>query len=230
MIEPFARAIGSSRPYVTLKMAASLDGFVAPQAGPYWLTGTRTRELVRELRYQHDAVMIGAGTARVDDPQLTVRPPHARAKPYERVIVCEDRPIAAQSRVLAAVPGYARTIVLAPAGARDAFRALEEVANCLYIGSHNAKKLDLGPALTALKDAGITSVLCEGGPTLASALLAAGLVDRLVWLVAPVMLRTDFAIPALAQDVMAEMQSWNFEGIERSGDDLILTARLPQHV
>ncbi|MBV8151760.1 MAG: bifunctional diaminohydroxyphosphoribosylaminopyrimidine deaminase/5-amino-6-(5-phosphoribosylamino)uracil reductase RibD, partial [Candidatus Eremiobacteraeota bacterium] len=94
LIEPFSIAIRSRRPYVTLKMAASLDGYVAPRPGSFWLTSPASRERVRELRIAHDAVMVGAGTVRIDDPQLTVRPIHARRRPYARVIVCEDDAIA----------------------------------------------------------------------------------------------------------------------------------------
>src|SRR5579884_3487323 len=82
LIEPFSVAVRTARPYITLKMAASLDGYVAPKPGAHWLTGEVARERVRELRAAHDAVMVGAGTVRVDDPQLTVRPAHARRKPY----------------------------------------------------------------------------------------------------------------------------------------------------
>jgi diaminohydroxyphosphoribosylaminopyrimidine deaminase/5-amino-6-(5-phosphoribosylamino)uracil reductase len=162
LIEQFAHAIRSPRPYLALKMAASLDGYVAPKPGSHWLTGAESRERVRELRYWHDAVMVGAGTARIDDPQLTVRPPHARGRQYARVIVCEDHAIPATSRALLAEDGYARTILLAPTGVRNEFRDLEARAECIFVGNEDAIQLDLGAALVALKDAGITSVLCEG--------------------------------------------------------------------
>jgi len=80
LIEAFAVWIRGPRPFVTLKMAASLDGYVAPSPGPHWLTGSEAREFVRELRCEHDAVIVGAGTVVVDDPRLTVRPPHGRGR------------------------------------------------------------------------------------------------------------------------------------------------------
>jgi len=230
LIEQFAVSIRSPRPYVTLKMAASLDGYVAPKPGSHWLTGPQARERVRELRFWHDAVMIGAGTARIDDPQLTVRPPHARMRPYARVIVCEDHAIPSSSHVLLEETGYARTILLAPAGARNEFRELQDRAECMFVGAADATRLDIGSGLVALKDAGISSVLCEGGPTIAALLLNAGFVDRLIWIVAPVRLENSEAVPALAGDLYEQIRARDFETVERSGDDLILTAKLGRHV
>lgn len=230
LIEQFAHAIRSPRPYLTLKMAASLDGYVAPKPGSHWLTGAESRERVRELRCWHDAVMVGAGTARIDDPQLTVRPPHARQRQYARVIVCEDHAIPANSRALLAEDGYARTILLAPAGVRNEFRELEARAECIFVGNADAIQLDLGAALVALKAAGVTSVLCEGGPTLASALLSGRYVDRLVWLLAPVFLSNPEAVPVLAPGAAGSLEGWEFEPPERSGDDLLLTAKLRPNV
>ncbi|MGA3035976.1 MAG: bifunctional diaminohydroxyphosphoribosylaminopyrimidine deaminase/5-amino-6-(5-phosphoribosylamino)uracil reductase RibD [Vulcanimicrobiaceae bacterium] len=230
LIEQFAVSIRSPRPYVTLKMAASLDGYVAPKPGSHWLTGAASRERVREMRFWHDAVMVGAGTVRVDDPLLTVRPPHARRRAYTRVIVCETDPIPKNAHVFEPREEYARTIVLAPAGSRERFRELEEVAECVYVGPPDSKKLEPHAALPALKEAGISSVLCEGGPTLAGALLNAGLVDQLVWIVAPVRLENPEAVPALPGDLYGQIQTRDFETVERSGDDLLLTAKLSRNV
>lgn len=232
LIEPFAVAVRAGRPYVTLKMAASIDGCVAPAPGSFWLTGAESRERVRELRGAHDAVMAGAGTVRVDDPQLTVRPLHARRRPYVRVVVCETEPVdpgAAIFRTPEPAGAFRRTIVLAPGGARKKFAALEDAAEVIYVGRPGAKELDLAGALAALKEAGIFSVLCEGGPTLASRLLAAGLVDRLVWFVAPVLLRNPRAVPALIDDVSG-VAGLRFDRVERSGPDLMLAARLGGNV
>ena len=90
LVEPFARAVRDKRAYLTLKMAMSVDGAITSKPGVQeWITGEPERLYVRDLRIAHDAVMVGAGTVRVDDPQLTVRPPHDRLRPYVRVVVCE---------------------------------------------------------------------------------------------------------------------------------------------
>jgi diaminohydroxyphosphoribosylaminopyrimidine deaminase/5-amino-6-(5-phosphoribosylamino)uracil reductase len=233
LIERFRYTVASVLPYVTLKMAMSLDGYVSPRPGAYRVTGAAARERVFDLRAEHDAVMVGAGTVRVDDPLLTVRPHRTRVKPYARVVVCESAPIPGASRVLEtpadAPPGaYRPTIVLAPAGLAGAFAPLAARVEIVLAGEPDATVLDLHAGLVALRAAGIATVLCEGGPTLAGSLIAAGLVERIVWFVAPRLLRSDAAVPVLAgADLAAAATGWTFERVERVGDDLMITARLP---
>lgn len=232
LTERFRWTIAHDVPYVTLKMAASLDGYVASRPGAQqWLTGPLARERVRDLRIEHDAVMVGAGTVRVDDPQLTVRPHATRRKPYARVVVCEGGPVPPASRVLlppadAPAGAYSATIVLAPPAARPTLRELESPADVVYVGAPGETRLDLAAALRALRARDVTTVLCEGGPTLAGRLLAAGLVQRVVWLVSPRFLRTDDAVPALAGADLSERNGWRFDRIERVGDDMLLSADL----
>lgn len=224
LIEDFTTWVAGARPYVTLKMAVSLDGYVAPQQGVHAVTGEPAREYVRELRAMHDAVLVGAGTVRIDDPQLTVRPPHARRRPYRRVVVCETEPISARARVLASVPGYAQTIVLAPGGAWERFTELEQVARVVFVG--DATQLDVRAAFEALVREGVASVLCEGGPTLAAAILAAGLVDRLVWLIAPKLFANAQAVPALRGGGAPNAANLRVEVVERIGEDVLVSARI----
>jgi diaminohydroxyphosphoribosylaminopyrimidine deaminase/5-amino-6-(5-phosphoribosylamino)uracil reductase len=225
LIEDFSAAVTSTRPYVRLKLAASLDGYAAPRKGErYWLTGAEAREYVRELRSVYDAVLVGAGTVRVDDPQLTVRPPHARRKPFVRAIACEHAAVPADRAIFASEPGYAPTIVLAPAGARAAFAPLEPVADVVYVGSPDALELDLSLALEALRERGIASVLCEGGPTLASRLIERDVVDRIDWLVAPAILGRPGAVPVLGPS--GGERTLAFDRVERLGPDVLLSARV----
>ena len=233
LIERFAFTIDSLLPFVTLKMAMSLDGFIAPRPGTFRVTGEAARERVYDLRAEHDAVMVGAGTVRVDDPLLTIRPHRTRAKPYARVVACETAPVPLASRVFAPPAGaphgsYRPTIVLAPAGLAEAFAPMTERCEVVLSGEPAAQKLELRAALVALREAGITTVLCEGGPTLAAGLIAAGLVERVVWFVAPMLLRSPEAVPVLAgADLSALANGWTFEGVERVGNDLMISARLP---
>jgi diaminohydroxyphosphoribosylaminopyrimidine deaminase/5-amino-6-(5-phosphoribosylamino)uracil reductase len=233
LVDRFAYTIGSALPFVTLKMAMSLDGYVAPRPGSHRVTGEAARERVFDLRAEHDAVMVGAGTVRVDDPLLTIRPHRTRVKLYARVVVCETAPVPVSSRVLTAPsdapPGsYRRTIVLAPAGAIAAFAPLTATCEVLPAGDPAAGELDLRAAMRELRRAGVTTVLCEGGPTLAGRLIAAGLVQRIVWFVAPVLWCGPDAIPVLAgADLGLAATGWTFEQVEPLGDDLMITARLP---
>jgi diaminohydroxyphosphoribosylaminopyrimidine deaminase / 5-amino-6-(5-phosphoribosylamino)uracil reductase len=231
LIERFRWTIAHDTPFVTLKMAASLDGYVAPRPGAqHWLTGELARERVRDLRIEHDAVMVGAGTVRIDDPLLTVRPPAARWKGYRRIVVCETDTIPETSRVLDPPndPGgvYDPTMIVAPGGLRDRFDALHPFADVIFVGDDDARTLDLARAMWMLRQLDVTTILCEGGPTLAARLLAAGLVQRVVWLLAPRFLRGETAVPALAGADLSRANGWRFDRIERLGDDMLLSADL----
>lgn len=225
LIEIFAGALRGDRPYVTLKMAMSLDGAIASKPGvAQWLTSEATRSYVRDLRIAHDAVMVGAGTVRVDDPQLTVRPPHDRLRPYVRVVVCETDTVPEASRVFVPAEGYAKTIVLAPGGLRSRFAALAPVADVVFTGDDRSERLDVAQAMRALREREMYSVLCEGGPTLAGRMVARGLVDRFVLAIAPMLLQRDGAVPVLAGADL-NGQKMKVEKVERIGTDVVVSGR-----
>ncbi len=225
LIEPFAVAIANDRPFIALKMAMSIDGRIATHPGVrQTLTGEPWRLFVRDLRIMYDGVMVGAGTVRVDDPLLTVRPPSHRLRPFKRIVVCETDTIPENSRVLAAAEGYGTTIVLAPNGARERFRNLHGVADVIFVGDENASRLNLREAMATLRDRGVQSVLCEGGPTLGARMIDAGLVDRVYWAVAPVLLTTPDAVPVLAHGDLATLRRrLRFDRVEMVGSDVMLS-------
>jgi diaminohydroxyphosphoribosylaminopyrimidine deaminase / 5-amino-6-(5-phosphoribosylamino)uracil reductase len=224
LIEIFATSVKRDRPYVALKMAMSLDGCVTSRPGvAEWITSDDARGFVRDLRIAHDAVLVGAGTVRVDDPQLTVRPPASRLRAFRRVVACERDTVPLDRRIFADVRGYDPTIVLAPAGAKKRFAPLERVAEVVYVGADHDHALDLERALQALRERDIFSVLCEGGPTLAARLLARGLVDRLYWVVAPLVIGSADAVPVLARGKTDGARRFTFDGVERVGNDAVLS-------
>jgi diaminohydroxyphosphoribosylaminopyrimidine deaminase/5-amino-6-(5-phosphoribosylamino)uracil reductase len=215
------RATG--RPFVTLKMAQSLNGAVAARGGERrQLTGKRAQKYVRSLRYEHDAVMVGAGTVIVDDPQLTVRPFRSRAVPYTRIVVDARGRIPPKAKILKEqmrAPTLVATTSLMPGEVR---RNLGErgikVLECERTQDGN---VHLGDLLQKLGDQHVISVLCEGGPTLAGSLLAGGQVCELVWLLAPNVLAGEESIPVVKG---AAQTSLAFEAVKKLGDDLLVTA------
>lgn len=225
LVEIFAGASRLERPYVALKMAMTLDGMVASRPHVREQLGSPDEQrYVRDLRIVYDAVMVGAGTVRIDDPQLTVRPPRDRVRNYVRVVACESDAVPLESRVFAAEDGYARTIVLAPGGLRDRFERLESVADVLYVGASDAVRLDLALAMKQLRARGIHGVLCEGGPTLAAGMLAANQVDRFHWAIAPRLLSNERSVPVLSGTDFARLAvRLRFDRVERVGDDAIIT-------
>jgi diaminohydroxyphosphoribosylaminopyrimidine deaminase/5-amino-6-(5-phosphoribosylamino)uracil reductase len=220
LVESFVRSSERDRPYVALKMAASLDGRVTSRPGVReQLTSETARRYVRELRARYDAVMVGAKTIRIDDPLLTVRPAHDRLRPYVRIVVCRNRAPSARSRIFAPVGGYAKTIVLAPPALRNEMRELEDAADVLY-----AENLVQGVRL--LRERDVYSVLCEGGPSLAASLLAQRCVDRFYWLIAPRFINGDTAVPALAGFHLDSAMRLNFDRVDRAGDDVVLSGNI----
>lgn len=168
------------RPFVTLKLAMSLDGRIATATGESkWITGPEARRAVQALRARHDAVMVGAGTARADDPMLTVRDMGAVRQPV-RVVVSRrlDLPVdSALVRTADTVPLWL---------CHDAGLDTKLVAHWTALGATclpcdvYGRQVTPASVLRKLAAKGITRVFCEGGGSLASSLLAAGLVDELI--------------------------------------------------
>lgn len=225
LIEAFARSSILRRPYVAVKMAMSLDGAVAREPGLREPLGSDGEQrYVRELRIAHDAVLVGAGTVRVDDPMLTIRPRHDRGRPYVRIVACESDAVPPTSRVFASADGYGKTIVLAPGALRPRLERLADVAEVLVIGDARAGRLDIAEAMEALRERDIYSVLCEGGPKLAAALIAGGLADRFYWAVVPRFLHAERAVPVLrGVDLASRAVRARFDAVECVGGDVVLS-------
>jgi diaminohydroxyphosphoribosylaminopyrimidine deaminase/5-amino-6-(5-phosphoribosylamino)uracil reductase len=164
-----------NRPWVTLKLASSFDGRIATATGEsQWITGPAARHHVHADRLRHDAVMVGAGTARADDPSLTVRGFGAVRQPV-RVVVSSSLDLPRKSTLAKTAKQIPVWLVHGPAS----------IDAASYWDGIGAKRLPVeatSPAkvLQALARAGLTRVYCEGGGQLAASLLQNGLVDELV--------------------------------------------------
>ncbi|WP_298932692.1 bifunctional diaminohydroxyphosphoribosylaminopyrimidine deaminase/5-amino-6-(5-phosphoribosylamino)uracil reductase RibD [uncultured Ruegeria sp.] len=168
------------RPFVTLKLASSFDGRIATATGhSQWITGPISRRAVHAMRARHDAVMVGAGTARADDPSLTVRDVGATHQPV-RVVVSRhmDLPLMGQlARTASEIPVW---LCHGPHPDADRARAWEGLDARLIPCTLKDHHIDAVDVLQQLGHAGLTSVFCEGGAALAASLLAGDLVDELV--------------------------------------------------
>jgi diaminohydroxyphosphoribosylaminopyrimidine deaminase/5-amino-6-(5-phosphoribosylamino)uracil reductase len=176
----FFLATTQHRPFVTLKLANSFDGRIATGTGEsQWITGPQARRVVHAMRARHDAVMVGGGTARHDDPSLTVRGIGPVRQPA-RVVVSRrlDVPLMGKlARTAAQIPVVMCHGRDADPGLQDTWRGLgATLLPCATRGS----QLDPRDVLRNLADHGITRVFCEGGSALAASLIEANLVDRLV--------------------------------------------------
>ena len=179
------------RPFVTLKLATSLDGRIATKGGESrWITGPAARRFVHQLRASVDAVMVGSGTALADDPALTARRGGRVVHRPARVLVDSRLRVPVDAKLYRGAPEPA-TFVLAARGARGVARREARGATVLTVRRGRGGGLDLARGLEALAKAGLTTVLVEGGGRLAAALLRAGLVDELHWIQAPILLGGD---------------------------------------
>lgn len=176
----FLLRVEQGRPLVTLKLASSFDGRIATGTGEsQWITGPEARRVVHAMRSRHDAVMVGGGTARHDDPSLTVRGMGVAHQPA-RVVVSRrlDLPL------LGTLARTARQVPVVLCHGRDAEPMRQQTWRDL--GAHllpcaaQGSQLDPHDVLQQLGTYGLTRVFCEGGSALAAALIEADLVDRLV--------------------------------------------------
>jgi diaminohydroxyphosphoribosylaminopyrimidine deaminase/5-amino-6-(5-phosphoribosylamino)uracil reductase len=208
--EPWLVAVRRGRPFVTWKVAATLDGRVAAADGTSrWITGEAARADVHRLRAEVDTMLVGVGTVLADDPALTVRTPSG--EPAER------QPL----RVVADTDG--RT----PVGARVRDRSAPTwLATADEVGRGPDGRIDLDALLRHLFDRGQRHVLLEGGPSLAAAFLRAGFVDRVVAYVAPALLGAGpAAVGDLGVATIDDALRLRLEDVVRVGDDVRLTLR-----
>lgn len=174
----FLTRITQNRPMVTLKLANSLDGRIATATGEsQWITGPAARRHVHADRLRHDAVMVGAGTVRADDPSLTVRGMGALHQPV-RVVLSRHFDMPLTSNLAQSARDIPLWIVHADTASADLASAWEGLGARLLPVPIKHGALDAAAALSALGEAGLTRVYCEGGGALAASLLAADLVDE----------------------------------------------------
>lgn len=211
------------RPLVTLKLAESLDGRIATATGQSkWITGPQARRLVHGMRARHDAVMVGGGTARADDPSLTVRDLGLERQPV-RIVVSRflDLPLLSQlARTAREVPVW-----LCHGHGADPERrhAWEGLGARLIPCAEQGGQLDPGDILRQLGEAGLTRVFCEGGGSLAASLLAADLVDELVVFSAGLAIGGE-GIPAIGAMGVERLESaprFRLVEVARAGDDVV---------
>jgi diaminohydroxyphosphoribosylaminopyrimidine deaminase/5-amino-6-(5-phosphoribosylamino)uracil reductase len=176
----FLKRVTLGLPALTLKLATTLDGRIATKAGQSrWITGPAARRYVHALRLTHDAVLVGSGTARADDPDLSARGIGATHQPVRIVLdrTLSHRPDSRLGQSAKASPVW---IVHAPDAAPEAIAAWAQTGADLIPCPANENRFDVTKVLRILAARGLTRILCEGGGTLAAALISAGLVDDLI--------------------------------------------------
>lgn len=203
----FLKRVTRNLPFLTLKLATTLDGRIATATGESrWITGPAARRHTHLLRLTHDAVMVGAGTARADDPDLTVRDMGAARQPLR--IVLDSRlshaPTSRLGQSARQTPVWMVYTAAAPEAARAAWVATG--ATLIEVAASSTGQVDPTAALHALAARGLTRILCEGGGQLAASLVTARLIDDLATYHAGALIGADGrpALAALGLKTLAE--------------------------
>ncbi len=217
----FSRWISSRRPWVTLKLAMSLDHRISPTGARYPVTGEKALDRVMALRAHHDLILVGGHTAKADDPRLTIRGRDVPRPPLRAVL--DARLELPPTAALLSEPG-ALVITGKSASHASALALREAGAEILTCPLSDTGRIDLDAMLCQLggRTPPVTSVLVEGGGVLASALLEADLVDELIWFIAPTFFGA--GVPATALSGRIEHR-FTLASAESLGPDAMLTYR-----
>lgn len=223
--EKYLHFMATGQPFVHLKLAASLDGKIATRTGEsQWITGAEARARVHELRHEYDAVLVGAGTATVDDPLLTDRSGKLRSKSLIRVLLDEGLKIEANAKLVTTAT-EAPLIIFAGKQVETAKLNLLR-SSSVEVVCDEANGRDLSSVLTELGSRSIQSVLVEGGATVAGKLLEAGLVNKVSFFLAPIIIGGREAPSAIggagAARLVDALRLQNVE-IVRRGEDIEVT-------
>jgi len=223
----YAKRVKTGLPLVALKAAMSLDGKIATASGESkWITGERARAYGHRLRASHDAVVVGLGTVLADDPELTVR--QARGRDPLRVVVDSRARTPESARLLASGdrPAVIAVTEAAPAARR---RRLAKAGAEVWVVPAASDGVEVRALLGRVAEAGVNSVLVEGGGKLAASALAAGVVDRVYFFVAPLIIGGEGARTAVEGEGARRLaEAWRLRNlrVRRVGEDLLITAEV----
>ena len=185
--EPFLAAARLGRPFVLLKAAATLDGCIATASGrSRWITSPRQRAQARWLRRLHDGVLVGIGTALADDPLLLPSP--FTRRPFARVVLDSRLRLPAASQLARTASAKTPVLVLTCSEDGASRRALERCGVSVVPVAAERGRVALGPALEALRERGVSSLMVEGGSEVLGSFLRARLVDQFALFRAPLLL------------------------------------------
>lgn len=219
----FLSRVTLERPWLTLKLAGSFDGRIATGTGEsQWITGALSRRAVHGLRARHDAVMVGGGTARKDDPSLTVRGLGIEQQPT-RIIASRRLDVPLMSKL--ATSAREVPVILCHGPDTDAALAQtwDEIGATRLSCAVRAGQIDPADMMARLAGAGLTRILCEGGGALAASLLEADLVDELVGFTAGLVIGAEGlpAVGALGLGRLGDAPRFELVSAEPVGGDIL---------
>ncbi len=197
LIEDFVWNVQNhNTPFVTLKCAATLDGYIATRTGDsQWITSSTSRNFGHELRHQNDAILIGAGTLHGDDPSLTARIEGKQTRDPARIILDTRLTIQENAKVVVQNSNAPTIIVTGPGCDPGKIQRLKDKGAHILECRVCENLLDLNDLMIRLRELSITSLLIEGGGRVAASALAAGIVNKVCYFLAPKIMGGNDGIP-----------------------------------
>ena len=214
--------ITKGRPHVTLKLAVSADGMIGRREGERMIiTGKPALEAVQAMRTEVDAVMIGIGTALVDDPRLTVRLPGLAGRSPVRIVLDATARLKPTSTLIQTAREIPLIVVVGPEAFEDRKAAFAEAGARVVEVDDGDGNIDISAVLAFLAEEGFTRVLAEGGALVASSLVAEDLIDEVVLFRAPVVVGQDGvrALGGYALSAIERSPRYRLTETRRVGDD-----------
>jgi diaminohydroxyphosphoribosylaminopyrimidine deaminase/5-amino-6-(5-phosphoribosylamino)uracil reductase len=216
------------RPFVTLKMATSIDGKIATSFGESkWITGVSARNYTQILRAKNDAIMVGIETVFTDDPELTCRLNGLENQSPIRVVMDSHLRIPEDSKLVKTAKKHPLWVICSDVNADK--KTLESLGvKIITCKADDNLRIDLADALKKLVELGITRLLVEGGSKLASSFITANLVDELVWIKAPILIGND-GIPAISDLEIAnlkDVKKFALKSVKKVCEDLVEVYRV----
>ncbi len=228
--ESFIKYVKTKRPFVTLKMAATLDGRIATRTGDSrWVTGEAARGYVHELRHASDAIMVGVATVLADNPSLTARLTDKTGVNPKRIILDTNLSMPEHAKLLKIEPASDTVLVSGPSAAPEKKYLLEKQGITIIEARLADRGIDLDDLMARLGERGITSLLIEGGARVAASALKSGIVDKICFFYAPKILGGDDGVPMCAgpgPDLMAGSIPVTDMVVKRFDEDILVEGYL----
>ncbi len=222
--EVFFKYITQNKPFVTLKLAQTLDGKIADRFGDSkWISGALSMQEVHRQRYAHESIMVGSGTILKDDPQLTIRLPH-KTKSYTKIVIDKHLETPPQARIF---DSKDPVIIVTQTKFRNE-ASKYKYAEFVFLEINN-NEFDLAELFAKLGEKKITSVFVEGGSKLAYSLMRQDCVDKLLIFYAPVLALDNGAVSGFNGDFpmsIADFKRFKLLETKVFDEDVLLTYSL----
>ncbi len=228
--EAYIKYITTGKPFVILKVAMTLDGKIATQDGESkWITGEKARTVVHKLRSNVDAIMTAVGTVKADNPSLTVRLYKKRGLKNPKRILIDPNLDAPLDFKIFNVPPETIIVTSKNSSQNISFKTDEKKTKLLKKGvlilEYEGDRVDLEWLMRRLGEMGICSLMIEGGSSLGASSLNDGVVDRVVFFIAPKIIGGKHSIPAIGGNAFRSLNdAFRIEGVKvsRIGQDIII--------